>query len=144
MPGKKGFGDSRKKSSDTPMYKMKGNPIRRNFREWFTSTKLGQDLAGARERIQSDITELSGKVVKGFKGADTKFDDMYSDKEADIRKKGGYKYDPKKDKKTKKSKTSRGIVERVEKELKSRDWTPRSVKGGTKAIRERAKKFQKK
>jgi len=31
MPGKKGFGDTRKKSSDTPMYKMKGNPMQRNF-----------------------------------------------------------------------------------------------------------------
>ena len=28
MPGKKGFGDSRKKSSDTPMYKMKGSPYK--------------------------------------------------------------------------------------------------------------------
>jgi len=110
---------SRKTSA---FYKMKGNPIERNFREWFRSTKLGQDLAGAREQIQSDMTELSGRVVKGFKG--TKKVVKSTD--------------------TKKSKTPRDVVKRVEKELKSRDWTPRSVKGGTKAIRERAKKFQRK
>ena len=94
MPGKKGFGDSRKKSPDTPIYKMKGNPMQRNFPGW---------LQKKADMIQGTIHEIAGKVAKGFKGTDT---------------------------------------ERVVKEIRSRDWTPRSAKGGTRAIRERAKKFQ--
>ena len=93
MPGgsKKGGGLETKRSS---FYKMKGNPMQRNFPGW---------LQKKADMIQGTIHEIAGKVAKGFKGTDT---------------------------------------ERVVKEIRSRDWTPRSAKGGTKAIRERAKKFQ--
>ena len=93
-------------------YKMKGNPMQRNFpslKDWWKQSKLKKDIfggegtKGAVNIIQEDIHEVAGRVSKGFKGTDT---------------------------------------EKVVKEIRSRDWTPRSAKGGTKAIRERAKKFQ--
>jgi hypothetical protein len=49
-------------NAPSPMYKMKGNPMQRNFPDWF---KKKADM------IQGTIHEIAGNVAKGFKGTDT-------------------------------------------------------------------------
>ena len=66
MPGgsKKGGGlkTVMYKKKESPMYKMKGNPMQRNFPGW---------LQKKADMIQGTIHEIAGNVSKGFKGTDT-------------------------------------------------------------------------
>ena len=84
MPQGKGtygsqIGRPSKKSPDTPMYKMKGNPMQRNFPGWWKQSKLKKDLGTARDIIVKDIKtgeeKLKGvgsKFVKDIKGLASK------------------------------------------------------------------------
>ena len=49
-------------NAPSPMYKMKGNPMQRNFPGW---------LQKKADMIQGTIHEIAGNVAKGFKGTDT-------------------------------------------------------------------------
>jgi hypothetical protein len=71
MPGgsKKGGG-----LKSSPVYKMKGSPMQRNFGEWFKTTKLGKDLKKLGTKMQDTAANVrhstpesrSKTVSKGF------------------------------------------------------------------------------
>ena len=67
MPGKKGFGDSRKKSSDTPIYKMKGSPMQRNFKE------LQQDLKAVGDKIRKHVKPQDMTWKKDAKPGESRY-----------------------------------------------------------------------
>ena len=67
MPGgsKKGGGLKTvmyKKSS--PMYKMKGNPMQRNFKDWWKQSKIKKDLKIAGDIIRKDVATIEGRLTK--------------------------------------------------------------------------------
>ena len=78
MPGKKGFGDSRKKSSGTPMYRMKGwggyqnSPINQN--EELESPTLSPDQERLLLKMEKDMARQRNITLDEAK-QDTKIQD---------------------------------------------------------------------
>jgi len=77
MPGKSKKGGGLESS---PVYKMKGSPMQRNFGEWFKTTKLGKDLKKLGTKVQDTAANIKHStpesrkktVRKGFETASTK------------------------------------------------------------------------
>ena len=68
MPGgsKKGGGleTVMYKKKQSPMYKMKGNPMQRNFKDWWKQSKLKKDLKVAGDIIRKDVATIEGRIKK--------------------------------------------------------------------------------
>ena len=68
MPGgsKKGGGleTVMYKKKQSPMYKMKGNPMQRNFKDWWKQSKLKKDLKIAGDIIKKDVKTIEGTLTK--------------------------------------------------------------------------------
>ena len=68
MPGgsKKGGGleTVMYKKKQSPMYKMKGNPMQRNFKDWWKQSKLKKDLKDAGDIIRKDVATIEGRLTK--------------------------------------------------------------------------------
>ena len=68
MPGgsKKGGGleTVMYKKKQSPMYKMKGNPMQRNFKDWWKQSKLKKDLKVAGDIIRKDVATIEGRLTK--------------------------------------------------------------------------------
>ena len=52
---------SRKTSA---FYKMKGNPMQRNFKDWWKQSKLKKDLEIAKDTIVKDVKTIEGRLTK--------------------------------------------------------------------------------
>ena len=52
---------SRKTSA---FYKMKGNPMQRNFKDWWKQSKLKKDLKIAGDIIKKDVATIEGRIKK--------------------------------------------------------------------------------
>ena len=48
----------------SPMYKMKGNPMQRNFKDWWKQSKLKKDLKVAGDIIRKDVATIEGRLTK--------------------------------------------------------------------------------
>ena len=68
MPGgsKKGGGleTVMYKKKQSPMYKMKGNPMQRNFKDWWKQSKIKKDLKIAGDIIRKDVATIEGRLTK--------------------------------------------------------------------------------
>ena len=45
-------------------YKMKGNPMQRNFKDWWKQSKLKKDLKIAGDIIKKDVATIEGGLTK--------------------------------------------------------------------------------
>ena len=61
MPGKSKRGGGLESS---PVYKMKGSPMQRNFGEWFKTTKLGKDLKKLGTKMQDTAANVRHSTPK--------------------------------------------------------------------------------
>ena len=48
----------------SPMYKMKGTPMQRNFKDWWKDSKIKKDLKVAGDIIRKDVATIEGRLTK--------------------------------------------------------------------------------